>query len=328
MRKDDSTVARRQCGASTVSAPDTLPVSAIIATKERPSELQQTLLSLLHQSRTPDTIVVVDQSFSSSSRLAVEALFGAPPDCARTPRLLYVLDPSISGLAAARNRGMTMAPPGIWLFLDDDVQLEPGFVQALCEAYSLNPDISGAAGVITNYKRPAPLYRVWERFFCRGPFHDERQPLYWRNQLLNAASPVPVKKFTGAGMSFRSARVQTLSFDERLTGVCDGEDIEFCQRVTGPLVIVPGARYRHHRSPTGRSKQHWVHRHALANTYIYYLHWRCSPLNRVRFGWLSLGYLVLALAGCLRRGNSSAWRALRQARGQALRLATASPRRA
>ncbi len=86
---------------------------------------------------------------------------GASSGAAAPPPLRYCRAPALRGLAAARNRAMEMAAGDIWLFLDDDVVLEPDYLAALLRAYAAHPEAAGISGVITNYRRPGIAYRAW-----------------------------------------------------------------------------------------------------------------------------------------------------------------------
>src|SRR6266849_2510235 len=104
-------------------------VSVIIPTKNRAQDLQRTISTLLAQTRMVDELIIVDQSQTQS---AIDA---------GSLRLKHVYNPRITGLCQARNQGMKQATGDIWLFLDDDVLLEPDFIQNLLAAY--RPDVTG-----------------------------------------------------------------------------------------------------------------------------------------------------------------------------------------
>jgi GT2 family glycosyltransferase len=259
-------------------------------------------------------LVIVDQSGGDESRRRVEVEFDTARNC-RGVRcgLEYIHDPSIPGLAAARNRAMAVADGDIWLFLDDDVCLEPDFIEQLLAVYRNHPEAAGLSGIITNYTPPPLAYRLWSRFFMRGPFHDERQPIYWNAERLRGSPPIRVQRFGGGLMSFRVDAIREKRFDENLRGVSDGEDVDFCSRL-GPdavLFIVPKARLQHFHSPVGRVTDHWLRRHARGNLFLYHKLWNSGFFNRLRYRWLWLGYSVVAIAASLHQLSLEPWRALR-----------------
>src|SRR6516225_2305663 len=159
-------------------------VSVIIPTKNRPDALALAVQSVLAQTLRPTSLVIVDQSSGDESRRRLDTEFGrVEQQIARLCCLKYVHDQTISGAAAARNRAMTIADGDIWLFLDDDVYLEPDFIE----------------------------------------------------HLLRASHPIRVHRLGGGLMSFRAEFVRDERFDENLdrslSGVSDGEDVDFCWRL-------------------------------------------------------------------------------------------------
>ena len=116
------------------------------------------------------------------------------------------------------DRAMDIAEGDIWLFLDDDVILEADFLKELIAVYSSYPEVTGVSGVVTNYHPPPWQYRLWDLIFARGPFHDERQSIYWKADTLRGASPIAVSKFGAGLMSFRAQAVKGVRFDGNLRG--------------------------------------------------------------------------------------------------------------
>src|SRR5579864_2324706 len=152
-------------------------VSAIIPSKNRGSELAIVTRDLFNQTLLPAEIVIIDQSPDDAGRRLVMDLFETAPHAVRdTVRLQYVLDPSISGGSAARNRGIEIATGDVWLCLDDDTELERNFLEEMMAVFRERPDVTAVCGIITNYIPPPWPFRLWNRVFALGPFHDERQP--------------------------------------------------------------------------------------------------------------------------------------------------------
>jgi GT2 family glycosyltransferase len=293
--------------------PKSLSVSIIIPTKNRPLDLARVCESVWQQTVHARQLVIVDQSPDSESRGIIARQYGeAAPEIRSAIKLDYVWDSTISGLAVARNQAMEIATGNIWLFLDDDVILEPDFLEQLLAVYASHPEAVGVSGVVTNYARPPRLSRLWNRVFLRGPFFDDRQPVYWQAKRLRNNGPVRVTRLGGGLMSFRAGAVRELRFDENLVGVSDGEDVDFCARL-GPqalLLIAPKARLVHNQSPAGRECGHWLARHARALTYLYRRNWRHGVKNRLCYLWLNVGYVLVATLASLRSGSVVGWRAL------------------
>jgi GT2 family glycosyltransferase len=286
-------------------------VSLIIPTKNRPRDLEVALESVFQQTDLPVQLIIADQSPTDECKRRVEMQFAqASPEVRERVKLCYILDATISGLTVARNRAMELAQGDIWLFLDDDVILETNFLEELLTVYQQHPYFSGVSGIVSNYQRPSWAYRLWASAFVCGPFHDERQLIYWQADRLSNVEPIVVQKLGGGLMSFRAESIRGHRFDENLRGVSDGEDVDFCTRL-GPdavLAIAPRARLVHKASPIGRSQDHWVRRFAQANTYLYHRNWKFDLGNRLSFAWLNVGLGLVATFASLRRISAAPWR--------------------
>lgn len=293
-----------------------MKISVIIPTKNRADDLRHTLDSLIIQTRRPDEILVVDQGSIPSLQ---SSDFPLP--------LTYIYAPYVSGAAVARNVAMDRATGDIWLFLDDDVILEPEYVEELLRAYS--PEVTGVSGIITNYSSPPTSRRLFETAFVGGAFHDDRQRIYWHADRLHRGGLQQVKQFTGAVMSFRAAAVRALRFDSNLTGGSLAEDIDLCARLPrgSILLIAPKARLFHKRSIVGRAKAHWLDEHAQSSAYMRLRNWNRGLGDDLSFAWLQIGYAVMAAIGSLKRGSLEPFRAWRQgkARGRSLALQSMRP---
>src|SRR5206468_2967373 len=117
------------------------------------------------------------------------------------------------------------------------------------------------------------------------------QPIYWDADRLRDSKPIPVRKFTGALMSFRAEVIRALRFDDKVVGT-SAEDADLCARLApgSPLLVTPAARLFHKRSSPGRSRHHWIRVATEQATYLYRRNWASALVNRVRFAWLTLGY--------------------------------------
>ena len=281
--------------------------------------MQSTVRSVLQQTVLPLQLIIVDQNDDSEIQRKVEEMFAnVPARAGSTLDLVYIRDPSIVGPAVARNRAMDAAKGEVWLFLDDDVTLEPNFIAELLDVYLSYPVAVGVSGIITNYPPPGTLQRLWNAIFFRGPFHDERQPIYWRAEQLRESQPLPVTTFTGACMSFRASAIHGQRFDEVLRSAYE-EDIEFClqMRPQALLVIAPGARLAHHKSPSGRSLEHHLKRETRATCYLYRKYWRVGLKNYLCFVWVNVGYALMATLASVFRLSIDPWRAVFYGRREA-----------
>ena len=288
-------------------------VCVIIPTKNRAADLVRAVRSVLEQTVAPCSIVIVDQSRDGESQERIRSeIDKAKRESGCLWRLTYILAPEITGSATARNRAMQVADGDIWLFLDDDVVLEQDFIEQIIQSYRDNRDAVGISGIITNQPRLSVMFSLWTKTFKRGPFHDERQPIYWNAERLRNSGALPVKRFGGGLMSFRSNAVRGKYFDTNLSGVSDGEDVDFCARLGADtrLLIAPRARLVHNHSPSERLQDHWLRREVRGNFFIYKKNWNRALGNRCCYAWLFIGFTLAAGYASVRRLSWDPWRAL------------------
>lgn len=291
---------------------ESLTVSVIIPTKNRAVDLARTIETLLQQTVQPLELIIVDQSPSPTFTRKV------------TIPIVCIHDPKLSGLTAARNASMKIARGDIWLFLDDDVLLEPDFIEEILKAYDTN--VTGVSGIITNYSVPPLKQRLWEAVFQRGPFRDERQTIYRKAAKLQGARPIRVRQFGGGLMSFRASAIRNHRFDANLSGASPGEDIDFCAGLPKEsiLVITPRARLIHNRSPESRDPTHWVSVVAQVASYMRERHWKRRIWNNLCYIWLNLGYAQAVALSSLKQRSSRPWNAWREGINRGKRIAHGS----
>ncbi len=286
-------------------------LAVLIPTLNRPQDLVLAVKTLLKQTRFPQELIIVDQSTSNESERLVRAMFAERPERAAQFELRYTRDPDVRGLATARNLLLDLNRCSIFLFLDDDVELEEDFIEKLLEGYAEDSEVTGISGIITNYKPGGLATRAWNWLFVRGPFHDERQEIYYRANELRNAGRIAVSRFGGGLMSFRTERIRGLRFDPNLKGGAEGEDVDFCLHLPSAarLEIDPRARLVHNVSTSGRKNEHWIASVVRGSSYLYYRNWRRGVLNRIAFAWLICGFALLSLMASAKRRSLAPWKA-------------------
>lgn len=288
-------------------------VSVIIPTKNRSHDLALTVETLFRQTILPNELVIVDQSESDDSRIKVKSLYQALPDDQRlTLHLHYIHDPLIAGLTAARNAALARNHCDILLFLDDDVELEPMFLEELLRTYAAHPSVAGVSGVVTNYSAPPLAMRLWKQIFMRGPFRDDRERFYWEAAAMRESGVRRVTRLGGGLMSFRASAIGEVRFDERLRGVSDGEDVDFCMHLGARAELLMNSRARlvHNASPTGRTGDHWLRRYLRGQIYLYRRNWNSGLKHRLCFLWFMMGATLIASLSSIGRMSPGPLKAL------------------
>jgi GT2 family glycosyltransferase len=115
-------------------------ISIVIPTRERPGYLEVALRSVAPQaSEAKAQILVIDDSTGSPGTRAIAERFGARYERHRGPL----------GLNVARNTGVDRSQGELVVFLDDDIQVKEGWLDALVDAVGAHPEIEVFTGPIT-----------------------------------------------------------------------------------------------------------------------------------------------------------------------------------
>jgi glycosyltransferase involved in cell wall biosynthesis len=196
----------------------------------------------------PFEIVLVDNAPSSdATKEAVLAAYG------EDPKVRYVREPR-PGLSCARNRGLTEASADIVAFTDDDVTVDPWWLDGIVRGFRAAPDVACVTGMIVTaqLENSAQLYfhlrEAWGAVCQRRVFdlagNRDDSPLY----------PYSPGIF-GAGANFAVSRVVTKEiggFNEALgagTLSGGGEDLEMFMRIIlsgNRIVYEPAAIVSHY----------------------------------------------------------------------------------
>lgn len=279
-----------------------LPISAVVATRDRPEPLRRCLESLLKQEVTASELIFIDSSCDDSTRLVIDAF--APLFHERGCRI-YWEGAATVGAAAQRNQGVAVASRPIIWFFDDDIVMEPSCLQRLWEALAADSGLGGISAMMTNkrYETPGRISRTMFRLMA-----GKSLPSYAGRVIGPAVNllpedradlpkVVPVEWLSTCCALYRREALPSPPFSSQFTGYSLMEDV--CLSVTVArkwrLANVREARV-FHDSQTG------AHKADLAEI------WRMSLVNRHYVMASVLGrkgasdYLKLALwqvFGCL-----------------------------
>lgn len=262
-------------------------LTSVIPTKNRPGDLIKAVTSILAQTRLPDELIIVDQSSGNDSRQIVESFISDQG----FNKLIYIHDVTITGLVDAKRVASERASGDIICFLEDDVTLEPDFIEQIRLGFAIQNDMIGCCGIVTNPPRQTRVYECLFNLFHRGIYKDIRVGLYGH---LNGCGSklIASDKLSGGLSAWRREVFSAVPFD-----VANGfhmlEDIDFSTRVFrhfGPhLYINPGARLEHHCSPVNRAVMGPRQRRKLTECIVYYKMRRDWPGATFALPWLLLG---------------------------------------
>lgn len=209
-------------------------------TEERWDDIVAAVASVDAQRRPADQLVLVIDHNPTLHTRAQEAF----------PHALVVANDGPRGESGARNAGVAVAEHPIVVFLDDDAQADPGWLEALLPWYD-DPEVLGVGGAAEpDWDTARPRWFPLEFDWVVG--------CSYRGLPTGAA---PIRNLMGCNMSIRRDVI------ERAGGFYSGlgrtgndgfgcSETEFCLRARrllgGRFVFEPRARIRH-RVPDGRT---------------------------------------------------------------------------
>ena len=223
-------------------------ISVIIPTYGREQPLQDTIVDVLKQDYPNYEVLVVDQTAAHQPDTQ-EFL----DELARVGKIrLFKLN--WASLPGARNYAVRRAKGEILLFIDDDVQLESGFLAAHAKNYARS-QVGAVAGRVFDRMKLADFEPGLEIQELPPEAMDAGIAWYHIN-LVHTVKPQQVLSARGCNMSFRREIFEQhgIWFDERFRGSAVREESDFCLRLRRTNLMVwydPDANLVHLGEETG-----------------------------------------------------------------------------
>ncbi len=237
----------------------TQSVSAIIATVGRPELLRLCLESLAKQTVRVAEVVVVHCGNDSGTL-----------EVTNDPRWVfevrYFHHPE-RNCARQRNFAITHAKHDYLLLIDDDVEVDPRWVEELFKPIWSDPSVGATMGRLINQPMATPTF-FWRLY--RRLLHGQVEG-FKPGKLIGAAlpngfpttaeEPIPCEWIGGGASALRREAFESVGgFASFFTGSSPGEDLDLGYRLSRKWKVfyVPAATCIHHQSPSGReqSDQH------------------------------------------------------------------------
>ena len=286
--------------------------AVIIATRNRPDDLERTLRSIARAESAGDLLVMIvdgsDPGQVAANQRVVANLSSLDID--------HRLFPGPPSLARQRNAGIHRLPESVELvfFLDDDVILDPEYFRQITRAFDQHPDIVGVGGYDASISsQPECSLRQVSRFAflldhprpgCVLPSGQASSP-----DCADISDPVNVQWLTGFSMAYRRHVLEQERFDASLEGYSHYEDRDLSVRIShyGRLVVLPGARLHHRKSPTNRYDSKQFTYSSLVHIYWFVEKNIQHPLRKPAFWWATIGQTLALIVS----SKPQKWDALR-----------------
>ena len=240
----------------------TQPVSAIIATVGRPELLRLCLESLAKQTvRIAEVVVVHCGSDSETLQVTKDTRWREAGFEVR-----YFHHPE-RNCARQRNFAIAQAKYDNLLLIDDDVEVDPHWVEELFKPIWADPAVGATMGRLINQPMASPTF-FWRLY--RRLLHGQVEG-FKPGKLIGAAlpngfpttadQPIPCEWIGGGASALRRDAFESVGgFASFFTGSSPGEDLDLGYRLSRKWKVfyVPAAKCIHHQAPSGReqSDQH------------------------------------------------------------------------
>ena len=220
-----------------------LPITAIIATRNRASLCRELLKSISQQDQTLAEIIFCDASDDDATRDSVGSA-------------AHYLRATQRGAAPQRNQAILAASQPFILIMDDDITLEPHCFSSLWNVMQSIPTAGGVTATIVNeaYAAPGRWTKALLKWFeggreratyagsCTGPGYT-----FWPADDANQAESVPIE-WMGTGMAlYRRELLPNPPFPSIFYGASLCEDLALSLTVAkrAPLFQASRARFIH-----------------------------------------------------------------------------------
>ena len=223
-------------------------ISIIIPTYQREDVLCSTIADVLRQDYPDFEVIVVDQTQNhqpeTQSYLETTAQSG---------EIEYFQLPWAS-LPGARNYGVERSRGDIILFIDDDVELPAGYLQAHAQIFIDKPEVGAVAGRVFDRMKLGDDPNLSIEYLPEAAM--DPGIAWYHIDLVHTTQSQQVISARGCNMSFRREIFgkHGLRFDERFRGNAVREESDFCLRLrrTGYIVwYAPDANLVHLGEETG-----------------------------------------------------------------------------
>ena len=222
------------------------------------------------------------------------------------------LIPSRSGLPRQRNVGLDHTTADIVFFFDDDMTVEPRYVECLMAHFAADPAgrLGGISGRLWDRNRlPGRGGQLVRRFFLlsrTGAVSRMQRSGFAVYPVACAGPPIEAEVLWAGGLAIRRSVYPEFRFDDTLEGYALMEDGDFTFRLSRRyrLVCDPAVTVVHHAASVGRAPLGDYCAMMVVNShYLFRKNRRIGGYRKSAFLWANVGLWVFwgLLTGIRRR---------------------------
>jgi len=299
-------------------------ISVIVPTLNRSDEIRDFVDTLKAQTHTPDELVVVDAG--APSQLEEELRLQL-----QDSSIALVYARSIAGTSLQRNVAISQAKGDIFFFFDDDILLEPDYIEKTLPCFDIacSPPVGGVLGTFTspyqNSWQKNLFFRLFRISYTTAGDHAKIMSSGAIRWLIKPSQPVQVPVCSGGRVAFRKECFMNELWDDFLPGYTMGEDVEISRRIgkKWSFIQTPDALLFHEKSPNSRNaRADRIARRIFSHYYIVQKNHPRTIRNMLGFAWWNIGIVFLYTSTGIKddhedikgikRGYSLCWKHLKK----------------
>jgi len=220
-------------------------VAVIIVTWNRRELLRACLTSLAKQTIPGFEVILVDNGSTDESAAMAAAEFSGGAGF----RLRIIRNEENRGFCAANNQGIQASDSEYVALLNNDAEADPGWLEALLDAFSHGASIGMAASKILVWEDPARIDKAGHLIYLDGQNRGRGSGELDQGQYDSIEETLWPD---GCAAMYRRTMLKEIGgFDEDLFAYADDAELGLRARIAGWLCLyVPEAQVRHHRGAT------------------------------------------------------------------------------
>ncbi len=286
-----------------------LNITVVVPTYQRSDYLKNCLRSLFQQTRLPEQICVIVRDTDFPTHAAVRDFLDqeTQPDHVK----IEIVQIMQAGFLPPVQAGINAAQSDIVVFIDDDSEAEPDWLERLEKHYE-DPRVGGTGGrVVKFFNRVEAKYKT-AKVFGKCFWYGRCEGNLYRDSA--SAKTISVDGFMGSNMSYRKKVLDKVQLDWTLkNGTAYQYELDLGLQIKAlgyRLIYDPLAKVRHYEAaasefPQRFSRAETIYWMSFNTTYIVFKHnrgWKrwCSLVYEIFIGQ-SMRWGVLALAWYLFR---------------------------
>jgi glycosyltransferase involved in cell wall biosynthesis len=281
-------------------------ISVIVPTLNRNKEILHFIRTLKNQTMSVDELIVVDAGEGSDLKeQLIKALEGS------NINLQYAT--SEAGTSLQRNVAIDICKGDILFFFDDDILLEPDYVEQTMKCFELqhSPRVGGVLGTFTSSYKTSKAKEIYSKIFrITHSIEGNKAKLMATGAvqwLIRPNDIVRVPVCSGGRVAYRRECFDDERWATFLPGYTMSEDVEISFRLSKKWTLLqnPDALLYHDKSDGGRNSQgDRFARLIYSRFYFFHNHRKKTPQNLFAFAWWNLGILGLVGAHQVRTQTS------------------------